>query len=180
MSAKEESTDELIAVEELVLYKNTLVYQNTAYQWSHVASIWIADRSYKIKHPFPSWTIGVALLGGAAAAAAVFFHSWWLVALGVVFLVVAFFAYTSYEAESAVPNFAIGLELNSGRRKLFASPDPAFTQQAARVLLECMSGNELYDQKIIVDFETKVVRAEKTAHSGWTAIARSDSLVGNV
>lgn len=54
MASESDPQEEVKTIGKLVLYKNVLLFENTAYQVSNIASMWVADHSYAIKHKLPT------------------------------------------------------------------------------------------------------------------------------
>lgn len=179
MSEKSNKSDKIQSIGKIVLYKNMLIFENTAFQISNISTIWVADHSYKIKNEFPTWIswltgVGILLIIGSIA-----FKSIFLAVISIAALASAFLNSKSFVPETAISEFALGIELNSGSRTLFAASELDFIKKAASSLLDNLTREPSETERLIVNFTDKRVYVDKVDKSVIVAGDVSNSLVEN-
>jgi hypothetical protein len=179
MQLSEDVKEDVTTIGKLVLYKNSLIFKNTAYQISNISSIWVADHSYTIKHKFPNWIWVVGILGVLAILLGLQ-QNWMAVVIGLGLLGVAYYGYKSFKPSTAISKFALGMELNSGRRQMFTAEDQDFVQRAAKELLEALADKRTDSEKVVMNFDNKSINIETVTGSTIIGGNVSNSLVENI
>ncbi len=180
MASDSDPQEEVKTIGKLVLYKNVLVFEDTAYQVSNICSMWVADHSYSIKHKFPNWILVTGVLGVLLIFIGIQGKLYLGALLGLAMCAAAFYGFKQYKPETSISKFAIGIELNSGRRRLFTAPDQVFVQQAAHALAIAMADKAISSQKVVMNFDNKSINIENADHSTIIGGNLSDSLVENI
>lgn len=141
--------------------------------------MWVADHSYTIKHKFPTW-IWVSGLLGVVFVLFCFQQKQYLgVLVGLLMMGLAVYGYRKFKPETPIAKFALGIELNSGRRTLFTAPDSKFVQQAAAALLEALAEKRVNLEKTVINFTEQSVHVERLERSILVGGNISNSLVEN-
>lgn len=180
MASESDSQEEVRTIGKLVLYKNVLLFENTAYQVSNISSMWVADHSYAIKHKLPSWIPAIGAMGALLLLFSYQQKNLWLALLGISGLMSAFLAWKQFKPETNISKFALGIELNSGRRRLFTAPEFTFVQQAAHALAIAMAEKSMSPQKVEINFDNKSINVGNAVNSNIISGNVSDSLVESI
>lgn len=180
MALSSEFQDQVQTIGKLILYKNALIFENTAYQVSNISSLWVADHSYTIKHKFPAWIWITTLLGFAVVLSSLQPVKYFGIVTGCVLLGAAVYGFRKFKPETPISNFAVGIELNSGRRSLFIAPDKIFVQKAATALLDSLSERHNSAEKTVINFADKRIYVDKAEKSIIIGGDVSESLVENI
>lgn len=175
-----DTKDELQTIGKFIIYKNALIYGNSTYQISNISSIWIADKSYAIKHKFPTWILVV----GAIGLSTLIFGSsvgWIMRALiGFGLLGAAYYGFAQYESETAISKFAIGIQLNSGHSSLFTASDQTFVIQVARALTDAIAERHAATEKTVINFDNKSIQIENVNRANIIGGDVNNSLVESI
>lgn len=91
-----------------------------------------------------------------------------------------FYGFKQYKPETAISKFALGIELNSGRKTLFTAPDIEFVQKSARALTEAIADKGTDKEKTVINFDNKSIVIENAINSNIIGGNVSDSLVENI
>lgn len=100
--------------------------------------------------------------------------------LGIGGLIAAFLAWKKFKPETNISKFALGIELNSGRRRLFTAPEFTFVQQAAHALAIAMAEKSMSPQKVEINFDNKSINVGSAVNSNIIGGNVSDSLVESI
>lgn len=175
-----ENLEETITIGKLVFHKDILIFQNTAYRVSNICQMWVADHSFSIKHEIPKWVPVSGIIGILAVATGLLQKSWIGAVFGVVLFIMAAARFVNHQWKTDHPNFALGFELNSGRRTFLVSSDKDFILRAAESLVRAMSSGLKNEEKLVLNFDNKTINIENAAHSNIIGGNVSDSLVNSV
>ena len=155
MATENNVSEEIIQIGKLVFYRNTLLFESTAYQVSNICSIRTLDKSYVVKNEFPFGAIILLVMGGAILLYGLseFKGGATLVVggIGVLILMGAVSVLKEYEAETSHKNFVLEIELNSGRKTYFASSDTNFINRVANSLLQAMARGINNEEKLVLN-----------------------------
>lgn len=175
----EESKDKVINVGEMVIYKNALIYQNSAIQISNISFVWVADQSYVVRHNLPTW-ISIFLVGGGLSLIWAFLNQNFVFGLvGIILVAAACWGYKKHKPETPIRKYALGVERASGGVMLFTAPDKDFVQKAAKALVEAISSGKGDDKKVVMNFDNKRINIENALGSNIVGGDVDNSLVGS-
>lgn len=162
----------------LILYKNALTFNHTVFQVSNICSLWTTDHSHEIRHSFPGWIIP-SLVGGLILAGSGALSNQFLVAAaGVVAVLLAARAWWRFVPTTPIAQFALTIELNSGKKSSFMSTDRTFVAKAAHVVSEAIASKSELSQRVEMNFDNRTINIENASHNNIIAGDVFDSQLG--
>lgn len=160
----------------MTFQRNVLIFKNTAYQVSNICSIWVEDHGLIIERRFPhriflTFFVGslVGVLGlmvqmSPGRRSGVLVSGAELIAIAVtVLLAASVFLVRHYRSprETEFSKFLIGIELSSGRKTFFSSPDMVFAQKVAHYLVKAIANEGVGHQELAINFDQRMITHDR-------------------
>ena len=181
MATDNEKNEDIIQVGKLVFFRNVLLFENTAYQISNICSIWVENKSYKVKNKFPKDDFWGCLFWGGGLLFLGIYKDWILATiLGGILIFSAIVMLLTYKPETHYSKFSLAFELNSGRYTYFTSSDEDFVNRAAYSLVQTISRGISDEEKLVLNFDNKTINIQKATNSNIIGGNISNSLVNSV
>jgi hypothetical protein len=200
MAKKTEPEDpSKVKTSRIVVWGNTLMFENTAYQISNISTIAVTNLTATVKRKRSVWPF--VWLSSAIGAFVAFYYSpdfrfyvenglveidapenalLWVTGFVALVVLISFVRIVSFQKEKSSSRTFLLVEMCSGSRTLFSSSDKGFITKAAVSLSRVMSTPIAEGKKMIVNFDNRKIDIEKAEHSNIIGGNVSDSIVNSI
>ncbi|OUR87277.1 hypothetical protein A9Q81_26630 [Gammaproteobacteria bacterium 42_54_T18] len=168
---------DVLTIGKLVIYRNTLIYENSIIQISNICSIWVADHSYVVKNKVPAWIAVVGFIGVFCISFGIYDGGFVFSVAGVALVIGTVLGFLKHKPTTPISKYALGVERSSGRTMLFKASDKAFVKKMAKALMEVMSEKKNTSEMVVMNFDNKSINIENVEGSNIIGGNVSDSLV---